>query len=198
VPDEAEIISFRYRQVCLRPLVAQDRPLLEDLIGRTELQDLRMRFLAGFRTLPPGVFDRLMLIDPERRITLIASSTASYGKPEILAVAGAHALTESSAELALLVRSDLKGMGMGSVLLDRLISRCRSRGFSLLVAEVLQDNARVLRLADKYGFRREAVRLGTSRLVLDLTRSQRECVRQYADLNGFGSPPTFRLADSVQ
>jgi acetyltransferase len=109
-----------------------------------------------------------MFIDPQQRIALVASSTANCGKPEILAVARAHALTDGSAELALLVRSDLKGMGMGSLLLDRLIARCRNRGISLLVADVLHENARMLRLADNYGFRQESAQLGTTRLVLDL------------------------------
>jgi acetyltransferase len=168
VAKDAEIISFHGRQVCLRPLQAEDRPLLEDLVGRTESDDLRMRFFSGFHTLPPELLDQLMLIDPRRRITLVASSTASCGKPEILAVARAHALADGGAELALLVRSDLKGMGLGSVLLDRLISLCRERGFSLLVADVLQENARMLRLAGKYGFRQEAAQLGTTRLVLEL------------------------------
>jgi acetyltransferase len=161
-------ISFGGRQACLRELQPHDRPLLEDLARRTEPHDLRMRFFGGFRTLPPNLLDQLMLIDPRRRITLVASSTASNGKAEILAVARAHALSEGGAELALLVRSDLKGLGLGSLLLARLIERCRSRGFSVLVADVLQENARMLRLADKYGFRREAAPLGTTRLVLEL------------------------------
>lgn len=165
---DAETISFRGRQVCLRPLEAQDRPLLEDLAGRTELGDLRMRFFSGFQKLPPEVLDQLMLIDPQRRITLVASSTASNGKQEILAVARAHLVTEGSAELALLVRSDLKGMGLGSLMLHRLIALCRSRGISLLVAEVLQENTRMLRLADRHGFRQESAQPGTTRLVLDL------------------------------
>lgn len=168
VHEKDEIISLRGRRVCLRPLAAQDRPLLEELARRTESHDLRMRFFGGSGSPPPAVFDQLMLIDPQRCIVLVASSIASRGKPEILAVARAHILTEDSAELALLVRSDLKGMGMGSVLLDRLIARCRNRGVSLLVAEVLRENTRMLRLADKYGFRREALLFGTVRLVLDL------------------------------
>jgi acetyltransferase len=168
VPDDAEIISLRDRRVYLRPLQAQDRPLLEELVARTESHDLRMRFFGGFHTLPPSVLDQLMIIDPERRITLVASNSASGGRQEILAVARAHALTDGRAEFALLVRSDLKGLGIGSVLLDRLIARSRSRGISLLVADVLQENTRMLRLADKYGFHQEAAQLGTTRLVLDL------------------------------
>jgi RimJ/RimL family protein N-acetyltransferase/outer membrane protein OmpA-like peptidoglycan-associated protein len=163
-----EVVGFHGRRVCLRPLRADDRPLLEDLIRRTDQHDLRLRFFGGFRTLPPTVLDQLMLSDPERRTTLVATSTSSRGEPEILAVARAHALNTDSDELGLLVRSDLKGMGMGSMLLDKLITRCRNRGVSVLVADVLRENVRMLRLADKYGFRCEAVQCDATRLVLDL------------------------------
>ena len=82
----------------------------------------------------------LIRIDPERRITLIASSAANTSHPEILGVARADASTEGTAELGLLVRSDLKGKGLGSLLLDRLIARCRSRDLRVLVADALQEN----------------------------------------------------------
>ena len=167
MPGTEEAVSFREQPICLRPLRAEDRALLEELARRTEADDLRMRFFSAFPSLPPRLLDELMRIDPQRRITLVAC-TASGGQAEILAVARAHASAEGSAELALLVRSDLKGMGLGSLLLERLIARCRSRGLKVLVAEVLQENTRMLRLADRYGFRREPAELGTTHLVLDL------------------------------
>jgi hypothetical protein len=43
VTAEAERISFRGETLYLRPLAAQDRPLIEDLLARMELDDLRMR-----------------------------------------------------------------------------------------------------------------------------------------------------------
>lgn len=167
---ETDPISFRGETLCLRPLAAGDRPLIEDLVARMELDDLRMRFFGGSGTIAPDVLNQLLRIDPQRRIALVASRRASDGTEEILAVARAHELIPGSAELALLVRSDLKGMGLGSVLLERLIARCRRRGYSVLVAEVLQQNARMLRLAGKYGFRRrtETAQFDTTQLVLEL------------------------------
>jgi len=168
VPGNEELVSFRGQPIVLRPLRAEDRVLVEDLARRTEFDDLRMRFFSGFRSLPPRLLDELMRIDPAGRITLVASASACGGQPEILAVARAHASAEGSAELALLVRSDLKGMGLGSLLLKRLIARCHSRGLKVLVADVLEENTRMLRLAERYGFRQEYAELGTTHLVLDL------------------------------
>jgi L-amino acid N-acyltransferase YncA len=54
------------------------------------------------------------------------------------------------------------------VLLDRLIAHCRRRGLKVLVGDVLQQNARMLRLAEKFGFRRDRAEHGVTRIVLDL------------------------------
>ena len=169
LPDSAEILAFHGRAICVRQLYPEDRSLLEELVARTALHDLQMRFFGGFRKLPPDLLDHLMRIDPEQRIALVASSYRSSGTPEILAVGRAHAVAHGSAELALLVRSDLKGLGLGSLLLERLIRCCRKRGVSRLEADVLRENAPMLRLADRYGFRREAAQQEITHLVLELS-----------------------------
>ena len=168
MPHIEEVVSFLDQSIRFRPLRAGDRALLEDLCRRTEVHDLQMRFFSAFRCLPPALLDDLVRIDPDRRITLAALGAASSDQEELLAVARAHASADGTAELALLVRSDLKGKGLGSLLLPRLIARCRSRGLRVLTAVVLQENTRMLRLAERYGFRREPTELGITQLVLDL------------------------------
>ena len=73
-----------------------------------------------------------------------------------------------AAEAALLVRSDLKGQRLGSLLLRTLIARCRERGILHLIAEVRRCNNRMLRLAKEHGFRCESVQDDTCHIVLDL------------------------------
>ena len=168
MPEPEETVPFLDRVICLRPLRAEDRASLEELARRTEPHDLQMRFLGGFRSLPPALLDELMRIEPERRITLIASGCTREARREILAVARAHAAAGGTAEIALLVRSDLKGKGLGSVMLDRLIARCRRRGLKFLIGDMLQQNARMLRLAQKFRFRVEPADHGVTRLILEL------------------------------
>ena len=169
----AELVVFRGRALWLRQLETEDRASIEALLARTEVQDLHMRFFAAFHRVPPELLDELMRIDRAGRVTLVAAHTGR-GDPEILAVARAHLLADGdaakgvSAEVAMLVRSDLKGIGLGTLLLGRLIARCRERGISRLLADVLLDNARMLRLAEKFGFHRAHSEFGTVRLVLAL------------------------------
>jgi acetyltransferase len=168
--DGADRIRFRGRPLRLRELQANDRPRIEALLTQVAAPDLQMRFFAALRRVPPELVDQLVHIDPTQRLTLAAvlSSQCGESDAEILAVARAHRTAEVSAEAALLVRSDLKVLGLGTLLLGRLIARCRERGISRLSAEVMRRNHRMLRLANRYGFRREAVEDDTCYLVLDL------------------------------
>ena len=61
----------------------------------------------------------------------------------------------TSAEFAVLVRSDLKGRGLGRVLLEKLIRYCASRGTQELIGDVLAGNAPMLHLAARLGFKAE-------------------------------------------
>ena len=58
----------------------------------------------------------------------------------------------TSAEFAISVRSDLKGQGLGSALLEKLIRYCRGKGTEELTGQVLPDNRPMLALAARHGF----------------------------------------------
>jgi GNAT superfamily N-acetyltransferase len=73
------------------------------------------------------------------------------------------------------VRSELKGTGLGRLLMDKLITYLRANGTQQLVATVLRENARMLELATELGFRDAAVQpeFATRDIVLDLQRPAR-------------------------
>jgi acetyltransferase len=74
-----------------------------------------------------------------------------------------------TAEFAVVVRSDLKGHGLGALLMDKLLRYCRARGTRQMVGETLPDNQRMLELARRLGFTLAAdSRQGTVRLQLAL------------------------------
>ena len=58
-----------------------------------------------------------------------------------------------SAEFAILVRSDLKGQGLGRLLMNKIIACCRSRGTGEVKGLVLASNQAMLGLARRLGFR---------------------------------------------
>ena len=56
------------------------------------------------------------------------------------------------AEFAVLVRSDLKGLGLGGRLLDKLISYTRAHGLQRLNGITMPNNRGMIALARKLGF----------------------------------------------
>ena len=50
------------------------------------------------------------------------------------------------------VRSDLKGLGLGWALMQRIIAYARSIGLKRMTGEVLRENTNMLRMAEALGF----------------------------------------------
>ena len=56
------------------------------------------------------------------------------------------------AEFAILLRGDMTGMGLGPLLMRRIIDYSRNRGIRQLYGDVLAENAAMLALARAFGF----------------------------------------------
>ena len=99
---------------------------------------------------------RFTQIDYDREMAFIATAGDSRDQSETLGVV--RAITDPDnevAEFAIVVRSDLKGQGLGSALLDKMIAYCRGRGTREMVGQVMVDNHAMLGLAESRGFSRE-------------------------------------------
>jgi acetyltransferase len=74
------------------------------------------------------------------------------------------------AEFAVLVNRDLTAMGLGVVLMRKIIEYARSRGIGLLFGDVLADNTTMLKLARALGFQTRTIPgdAGTVRIELKL------------------------------
>lgn len=135
-------------EVQLRPLRAEDEPLLEDLAAHMTPEDLRLRFFAGMHGLSHALAWRLSHIDYDRAMALVALKDGVA-----LGVARFHAEPDRSrAEFAIAVRSDWKGRGLGYLLMTRLIDVAREWRIGELVGQVLSENRRMLQMCREFGF----------------------------------------------
>jgi RimJ/RimL family protein N-acetyltransferase len=75
------------------------------------------------------------------------------------------AVSSSEAEIALLVRSDLKRRGIGEFLLRQILARAFRQGFRTASATIYRDNRAMQRLAAKVGY----VIRKSSAFAIDLT-----------------------------
>ena len=94
---------------------------------------------------------RLSQIDYNREMALIATSLDPLG--EMLGVSRLIADPDNDrAEFAVLVRSDLKGRGLGYALMTELLAYARKRGLATIFGDVLRENSTMLQLATELGF----------------------------------------------
>jgi acetyltransferase len=164
-----ETVHWSGRTVTLRPLRPEDFPQQREFLKHVTPQDMQTRFFRALRELPDTELAYLTQIDYERAMAFIAEGTSAGGGRETLGVARAHADADNTnAEFAILVRSDLKAHGLGSLLLEKLIRYCRDRGILRLTGDVLAANTAMLRLATLLGFSVEPIREGVVQVTLDL------------------------------
>ncbi|MBN9461727.1 MAG: bifunctional acetate--CoA ligase family protein/GNAT family N-acetyltransferase [Burkholderiales bacterium] len=141
------------REIVLRPIRPEDEPAHHALIARMSPEDLRMRFFSYVRELRHAQMARLTQIDYDREMAFIATARDARGEPETLGVV--RVVTDPDnleAEFAVLVRSDLKGQGLGHLLMNKIIDYCRASGTGVIKGLILASNEGMLALAQRLGF----------------------------------------------
>ena len=142
------------REFLVRPIRPEDAPAFRRMVEeRTDPEDRRLRFFNTFQRLSPELCARLTQIDYEREMVLVAIEP---GAEELDSFGGvAHLAADPDrerAEYAILVRSDLKGQGLGTALTHVLIDYARAQGIGELTATILHENRTMLDLAEQQGF----------------------------------------------
>jgi acetyltransferase len=137
----------------LRPIRPDDEALYEEFFQHVSATDARMRFFTPMRRLSHAHRARLTQIDYAREIAFVAIETGGA----LLGVARYHADPDyTQAEYGVLVRSDLKGRGLGWRLMEHLIAYARAEGLAELTGWVLAENTTMLHMCRKLGFAVEA------------------------------------------
>jgi acetyltransferase len=169
-PSELEeSVDWRGRALLLRPIRPEDTPRHRQFLARVAARDLYTRFFTGVRELSEADLAHLTQIDYDRDMAFVAVGRDAAGTEEILGVARACADPDNdAAEFAVLVRSDLKGQGLGALLMHKLIHYCRAQGTRELRGDVMTDNAAMLHLARSLGFRVRGTERNIETVALEL------------------------------
>jgi acetyltransferase len=153
-PDELEeSVVWNGRTLLLRPVLPQDESRHAAFLRKVDTTDMRMRFFYSRRSFTHKELVRFTQIDYEREMAFVAVTTGDNGDIETLGVV--RAITDpdnTQTEMAIVIRSDLKGGGLGVLLLEKMIRYCRGRGTTEMVASILPGNTRMLALARRMGF----------------------------------------------
>ena len=136
--------------VLLRPIRPEDEALYAEFMTHVAPEDHRLRFFTAKQSLSHRLLARLTQIDYARDMAFVALGPSSG---QLLGVARYSADPDRlRAEYAILVRTDLKGHGLGWTLMQHLIEHAKATGVGELYGSVLAENTTMLRLCRELGF----------------------------------------------
>jgi len=148
-----ETLDWRGQQLTLRPIRPEDEQRHRAFLESLTQDDIRMRLFYSRRTLERSELARLVQIDYTREMAFIATIRGPDGQEQTIGVARALADPDNiGAEFGIIVRPEMKGTGLGRILMDKLIAYQRAAGTQHLTAVVLTENQRMRQLGKTLGF----------------------------------------------
>jgi acetyltransferase len=137
-------------RIFVRPIRPEDEPLIHDLLHHVTSEDLRLRFFAPMKEFTHDFIARLTQLDYARAMAFVAFDESTH---ELVGVVRLHSdSVYESGEYAILLRSDLKGRGLGWTLMRLIIEYAKSEGLRMISGDVLQENTVMLSMCRSLGF----------------------------------------------
>jgi acetyltransferase len=141
------------RSLLIRPIRPEDEPNFQKIFASLTPEEVRLRFLHLMNVLSHDQAARLTQIDYDREMALMVEGRNQAGEAELYGGVRISADPDMErAEYAILLRHDMTGLGLGPMLLRRIIDYARGRGIGEIFGEVLSDNKAMLKLCRAFGF----------------------------------------------
>ena len=141
---------FGDEMMTIRPIRPEDAEAHAAFFARLSPQDIRYRFFTAIRELSAEQMARLTQVDYDREMAFVAvrdSTRETVGVARLVCEPDGR-----SGEFAVIVQADMKGRGLASALMRRLIEWARVRGLKEVVGQVLADNPAMLAFVRHLGF----------------------------------------------
>jgi GNAT superfamily N-acetyltransferase len=167
-PQGRHAVYSRRLTVIARPLVEAEWKEVRAFVQRIAADDLRLRFGRALNFQDEAILRRFFDVVP-------GGGEIAWVCDEAGAIAGmVHRIKQSpaEAEIALLVRSDLKRRGIGEFLAKVMLARSAREGVKRVTAFALWENRAVLQLGAKIGFVAHAEGAGAVELGFAIERTR--------------------------
>jgi acetyltransferase len=153
-------------RILIRRMLPEDVALYADFLADVSAEDLRLRFFAHVARLAAEERKTLSHLDYQHEMAFIALDEDTGRMLGLVRLR--DDLDEQTAEFAVLVRSRLKGHGVGWLLMQRVIDYAKEKRLRRVYGDVLAENAAMLQMCGELGFRTRDWGPDLKRVVLDL------------------------------
>jgi acetyltransferase len=176
MPEQGDLGSRETHQrvrggerVLIRRAKLEDAALYPDFVRDVGTDDLRLRFFAHIAELSAAESDKLGHLDYSHEMAFVALDEDTGQLLGLVRLK--DELDEETSEFAILVRSRLKGHGLGWLLMQRVIDYAKEKGLRRVYGDVLAENASMLQMCGELGFREADIGSNMRRVVLDLEKT---------------------------
>src|SRR4029077_2027119 len=157
--------------IVIRRAKPEDKALYLDFLRDVSAEDLRLRFFAHIRELTAAEADKLGHLDYSHEMVFVALDEQTGQMLGLVRLKDER--DEQTAEFAILVRSRLKGHGVGWLLMQRVNNYAKEKGLRRVYGDVLAKNSSMLQMTSELGFHEQDIGAGLRRVVLNLKTGER-------------------------
>lgn len=146
----ADLTTRTGQRFHVRPVRADDEPLLAAFFARLSPEDLRFRFLTGLTEVGHDLLATMVRVDYRRTVTFLA-----LDKPGGAVIATAMLAADADlvrAEVALATRPDVRGEGVSWALFDHVLRYAQAEGIETVEAIESAEHEAAIRMEREMGF----------------------------------------------
>lgn len=138
----------------VRPIRAEDAPLITSFHGQLSEASIRFRYFHNKSDLSQRDLSLLSHINYDRQMAFIAEHQLEDGSKQMLGVVRVWNDPDNiRTEFSIIVRDDMAGQGLGSLLMSKMINYCKSVGTLEMIGKIMVDNYPMRALMKHLGFR---------------------------------------------
>lgn len=155
IADYTDRFQVDDTEVLIRPIGPDDRGRELAFVKGLSDQSRYFRFHSMLRELTPQMLERFTHVNYPHDMALVAIIERAAGVEQIGVARYVRSPGTDTAEIAIVVADAWQGKGIATRLLEDLRDIARAAGINHLVASVLRENGRMLKLVRRLGYRVE-------------------------------------------
>jgi acyl-CoA synthetase (NDP forming)/GNAT superfamily N-acetyltransferase len=144
----ADVVLATGAVATVRPVRPEDSDAMRALYQRADPESLRLRFFSYSRHAAGRDVERMMRPATDDHIALVVTA-----QDAVIGMGCVERVGRGVGEIALLVDDTRHGQGVGMLLVEHLVAVARAAGFRTIRADVLADNAKMLKVFHDLGAR---------------------------------------------
>jgi len=149
--EEREFELKNNAKIVVRPSKASDVRGLQDLFYKLPPKDVYTRFFRSLKCLSVSEAEHLCNVDYNQEMAFVVT-TGEREKEKIIG-SSFYMVNPSTnmADVAYMILNEWQGIGLGTILQQRMVEYAKSKGLKGFTADILAENTAMLKMAQKCG-----------------------------------------------